>query len=95
MQSVTETVIGEITRSLDFFSATTADSRIERVMLSGGGANVAGFRSAFRERAGMDVEIMNPLTRMTPTNKFELEYLDELAPSLGVSVGLAMRRVEI
>jgi len=95
MQSVTETVIGEITRSLDFFSATTADSRIERVMLSGGGANVAGFRSAFQERTGMDVEIMNPLTRMTPTNKFELEYLDELAPSLGVSVGLAMRRVEI
>jgi type IV pilus assembly protein PilM len=95
MQSVTETVIGEISRSLDFFSATSADSRIERVMLSGGGANVAGFRSAFHERTGIDVEVLNPLTRMTPSNKFEPEFLDELAPSLGVSVGLAMRRVEI
>jgi type IV pilus assembly protein PilM len=95
MQSVTETVIGEISRSLDFYGATTADSRIERVLLSGGGANVAGFRAAFQERTGIDVEVLNPLARMAPTNKFEPEFLDELAPSLGVSVGLAMRRVEI
>ena len=34
MRSVTETVIGEISRSLDFFSATSADSRIERATAS-------------------------------------------------------------
>jgi type IV pilus assembly protein PilM len=94
MQSVTETVIGEISRSLDFFSATSADSRIARVMLSGGGANVAGFKMAFQERTGLDVEIFNPLARMVPNSKFDPEYLDDLAPSLGVSVGLALRQVE-
>ncbi len=94
MQSVTETVIGEISRSLDFFSATSADSRIARVMLSGGGANVAGFQMAFQERTGLDVEIFNPLARMLPNSKFDPDYLDELAPSLGVSVGLALRQVE-
>ncbi len=94
MQSVTETVIGEISRSLDFFSATSADSRIARVMLSGGGANVAGFQMAFQERTGLDVEIFNPLARMLPSSKFDPDTLDELAPSLGVSVGLALRQVE-
>jgi type IV pilus assembly protein PilM len=94
MQSVTETVIGEISRSLDFFSATSADSRIARVMLSGGGANVAGFQMAFQERTGLDVEIFNPLARMAPNSKFDPDYLDELAPALGVSVGLALRQVE-
>ncbi len=94
MQSVTETVIGEISRSLDFFSATSADSRIARVMLSGGGANVAGFQMAFQERTGLDVEIFNPLARMLPNSKFDPDTLDELAPSLGVSVGLALRQVE-
>ena len=93
MQAVTETVIGEISRSLDFFSATSADSRIARVMLSGGGANVAGFQMAFQERTGLDVEIFNPLARMVPNSKFDPDYLDELAPSLGVSVGLALRQV--
>ena len=94
MQAVTETVIGEISRSLDFFSATSADSRIARVMLSGGGANVAGFQMAFQERTGLDVEIFNPLARMVPNSKFDPDYLDELAPALGVSVGLALRQVE-
>ena len=93
MQSVTETVIGEISRSLDFFSATSADSRIARVMLSGGSASVAGLKAAFHERTGLDVEIFNPLARMVPSSNFDPDYLDELAPSLGVSVGLALRQV--
>jgi type IV pilus assembly protein PilM len=94
MQSVTETVIGEISRSLDFFAATTADSSISRVVLSGGGANVAGFEKAFRDRTGLAAEIMNPFSRMVPTSKFEPEFLEEMAPALGVGVGLALRRME-
>jgi type IV pilus assembly protein PilM len=94
MQAVTETVIGEIGRSLDFYAATSAESRIAKVFLAGGSAKVAGFEAAFRERTGHDVEILNPLTRMVPSSKFEPEFLDEMAPSLGVSVGLALRRVD-
>jgi len=94
MQSVTETVIGEISRSLDFFSATAADNRIERVLLSGGSSRVAGFESAFHERTGLPVELLNPLARMQSNSKFDPEYLEDLAPGLGVGLGLAMRRVE-
>ncbi len=93
MQAVTETVIGEISRSLDFYAATSAESRISKVYLSGGSASVTGFLEAFRERTGHDVEMLNPLNRMIPSSKFEPEYLDEVAPALGVSVGLAMRQV--
>ena len=94
MQGVTETVVGEISRSLDFFSATTSDARIEKVYLSGGSAKVAGFKKAFEERTGHVVELFNPLNRMQPSSKFEPEYLDEVAPALGVGVGLAMRTVD-
>ena len=94
MQSVTETVIGEIGRSLDFYAATSAESRIEKVYLAGGSAKVAGFKTAFQERTGHDVEILNPLNRMVPSSKFEPEFLDEMAPALGVGVGLALRRVD-
>ena len=38
---------------------------------------------------------MNPLSRMLPSKGFEAEYLDEMAPSLGVAVGLAARKVEL
>jgi len=93
MQSISETVIGEISRSLDFFAATTADATIGRVVLAGGGAKVAGFEKAFHERTGLPVEILNPFSRMAPSSKFESEFLEDMAPSLGVGVGLAMRRV--
>ena len=95
MQSVTETVIGEISRSLDFFAATSAESGIQKVYLSGGAARVSGLPAAFQERTGLAVELLNPLTRMIPSKHFEQEYLDEIAPSLSVGVGLAMRRSDV
>ncbi|MBW2422127.1 MAG: type IV pilus assembly protein PilM [Deltaproteobacteria bacterium] len=93
VRSVTDTVIGEIARSLDFFTATSVESRISRVLLSGGAAQIVGFDASFRDRTGLEVEIMNPLARMLPSKGFEPDYLAELAPALGVGVGLATRRV--
>jgi hypothetical protein len=31
---------------------------------------------------------------MLPNSKFEANYLDEVAPALGVGVGLALRRMD-
>lgn len=93
MRAVTESVVGEIGRSLDFFAASSVESRISRVLLSGGTSRVAGFEEAFRERSGVPVEVMNPLTRMLPSSRFDQDFLDSVAPSLGVGVGLALREV--
>ncbi len=57
-------------------------------------ARVAGLLNAFKERIGIEVEMLNPLNRMRPSSKFEPEFLESVAPSLGVGVGLAMRRVD-
>jgi type IV pilus assembly protein PilM len=95
IQNVAETVIGEISRSLDFYGATSADSRIEKVYLSGGSSKISGFEKAFHDRTGLPVELLNPLARMIPNNKFEPAFLDDLAPSLGVGVGLALRESEV
>jgi type IV pilus assembly protein PilM len=94
MQSVTETVIGEISRSLDFYGASSAESRIEKVYLAGGAARVSGLPAAFQERTGLSVETLNPLQRMLPSSRFEQDYLDEMAPGLSVGVGLALRRTD-
>jgi len=92
MRSVSDTVIGEISRSLDFFAATSADARISKVLLSGGGSKIAGFAAAFEERTGLETGSMNPLARMLPSKGFEAEYLEAMAPLLAVGIGLATRR---
>jgi type IV pilus assembly protein PilM len=94
MQSVTETVTGEISRSLDFFAATAAESRINRIVLSGGGSRVSGLAAAFQGKTNIPVEHLNPLAKMIRSNRFDQEFLDEVGPSLGVSVGLALRRMD-
>ncbi len=94
MRSVTDTVVGEIARSLDFFAATATDTRINRVMLTGGSSQVAGIDTVFRDRTGLEVERMNPLSKMLPSTRFDPEFLNQIGPSLGVSVGLALRKVD-
>jgi type IV pilus assembly protein PilM len=94
MQSITETVTGEISRSLDFFAATAAESRINRIVLTGGGSRVSGLDEAFHGKTNIPVEHLNPLARMVPSTRFDQEFLEEVGPSLGVSVGLALRRMD-
>jgi type IV pilus assembly protein PilM len=94
MRNVTDTVLGEISRSLDFFAATAAESRISKVFLAGGGARVSGLDAAFQHKTNLPVERMNPLSRVTPASRLDEEFLKEIAPSLGVSIGLALRRMD-
>ncbi|MBW2396574.1 MAG: type IV pilus assembly protein PilM [Deltaproteobacteria bacterium] len=94
MRSVTETVLGEISRSLDFFSATAAEARISKVVLSGGGSRVSGLDAAFQGKTNLPVEMLNPLARVMPSSKFDQQYLDQVAPLLSVSVGLGLRRTD-
>jgi type IV pilus assembly protein PilM len=91
---VTNNLVGEIARSLDFFGATAADKRIQRLVLAGGSSRVAGLEVAFRERTGLHVELLNPLAKMHPSSRFDSELLDQVGPSLGVGIGLALRRVD-
>jgi Tfp pilus assembly PilM family ATPase len=37
---------------------------------------------------------MNPLARVTPASKLDEEFLREIGPSLGVGIGLALRRMD-
>jgi type IV pilus assembly protein PilM len=94
MRSVTNNLVSEIARSLDFFAATAADTRIQRVVLAGGSSRVPGIESVFRERTGLEVEVLNPLHKMLPSNRFDPDYLAQVGPSLGVGVGLALRRAD-
>ncbi|HPG27720.1 MAG: type IV pilus assembly protein PilM [Spirochaetaceae bacterium] len=94
MRNVSEAVIGEISRSLDFFMATTTDARISKVLLSGGGSKISGLAAAFKERTGLETEAMNPLAHMLPSKGFDPQLLEDLGPQLAVGIGLASRRID-
>ena len=47
---MTENVLLEIQKTFDFFKATAASDRIDRIVLSGGASRVDGFAAALQER---------------------------------------------
>ena len=74
--------------------ATAAESRISRIVLTGGGSRISGFDAAFQSKTNIPVEHLNSLAKMIPSSRFDEEFLEEVSPSLGVSVGLALRRTD-
>lgn len=91
---INETVAIEINRSLDFYNSSAEDQRITKVFLSGGCSKVAMLAEAVSQRLGLQVEMLNPLQKITYNEKhFDPEYLREIGPLVAVAAGLAMRRL--
>jgi type IV pilus assembly protein PilM len=96
LNSVSEDFAGELRKTLDFFSATSGAERVDSIVLSGGGAGALNLESILREKFGIPVEIMNPFKNISFNEKkgqFNPEWVADVAPSMAVAVGLAIRKL--
>lgn len=94
MQEATESLTSEIARTIDFFMATNPDDVVKRTFICGGGAKIGGLDKVLADKLGMPVEIANPFNAISCSEKvFDPEYLVDVAPSFGVAVGLAIRKM--
>ena len=64
LHAMTENVLLEIQKTFDFFKATAASDRIDRILLSGGASSVDGFAAALEERFGAPVEAFDPFKKI-------------------------------
>lgn len=92
LRAVTENVMLEIQKTFDFFKATAASDRIDRIVVSGGASRAEGFTEMLAERFEAPVEPFDPFKRIT----FDAKKLGgdpaAIAPTAAVAVGLALRR---
>jgi len=94
IRNVSDSLGTEIQRSLDFFTATSAEDNISKIWLAGGTAKVSGLKEITEERTGIPCEMLNPFAGLSyDEKKFDVAYLEEMAPLAAVAVGLAIRRV--
>jgi type IV pilus assembly protein PilM len=85
----------EIRRALDFFYSTYPEDQIKRIILSGGGANIAEFRELLAAEASAEVESINPFNNFQIDKKnFDDAFIKQIAPQAAISMGLAMRKVD-
>lgn len=98
LREIITSVVGdwclEIRRALDFFYSTYPDEKIQRIVLSGGGANIKEFQKVLAEETSADVEPINPFKNfIVDEDRFDSALFKRLAPQAAISMGLAIRRV--
>jgi type IV pilus assembly protein PilM len=93
LHAMTENVLLEVQKTFDFFKATAASDRIDRIVLSGGASRVDGFARALQERFGSAVESFDPFRTIAfEPSKFGVTDPENMLPTAAVAVGLALRR---
>jgi len=94
LRAVTENVMLEIQKTFDFFKATAASERIDRIMVSGGASRAEAFTEMLGERFEAAVEAFDPFRKIAfDAQKFGIDNPADAAPTAAVAVGLALRRV--
>jgi len=93
IESVCDSIAGEIQRSLDFFLATSGESEMSRIYITGGSSNLPALPAAVSRRARVGVEVIQPLERIGVEGKdVNQQLLQSRAAQLCVALGLAMRK---
>ncbi len=94
LSDATDNLTQEVARSLDFFSATSADEKVQKLFITGGVSRHDPVLAALSKRLGIPAEIMDPFRQVMVDEKaFDMEYVQTVGPLMSVAVGLAMRRL--
>ena len=92
LRAVTDNVMLEIQKTFDFFKATAASDRIDRIVVSGGASRAEGFTEGLTERFEAPVEPFDPFKRVALDAKKHGAAIAEVGPTIAVAIGLALRR---
>ena len=94
LRAVTENVLLEVQKTLEFFKAAASVDHIDRVVLSGGVSRIEGLRERLQERLQAPVEDFDPF-KVVAWDAKKLGGTDatDVSATAAVAVGLALRQV--
>jgi type IV pilus assembly protein PilM len=91
-ERVSQTLVTEIQRSLDFFAATTANMEVSKIYLSGGSAQISSLVRLLERSLEVPVELVNPFKNiLIDPKRFDVDLLNRISPMATVAVGLGLR----
>jgi type IV pilus assembly protein PilM len=84
-------LVGEVRNSIQYFASLPGRLPVSRVLVTGGGSDLAGLRSMLEDQVRLPVLSVSPLARLD-TSKLDLseEQANEVGPVLATPIGLAL-----
>jgi len=89
MLPILDVIISEVRRVKENYEKAYSD-RVERIILSGGGANLLGAPTYIQEALGLPTVKANPFSEIKYTSEIE-PLVSEFGPEFTVAIGLALR----
>ncbi|MCP5324792.1 MAG: pilus assembly protein PilM [Oceanospirillaceae bacterium] len=86
-----ESVVQQVSRSLQFFYSSSQYNDVDCVVLAGGTASLTGLAQLVQDKVGTSCVVANPFSSMTVSNRVNAALLSNDAPGLLIACGLAMR----
>jgi type IV pilus assembly protein PilM len=86
-----ENMVRQVQRFLQFYHASTQDSKVEKLLLSGGCASIPGIDEQIQDETGIPVSLANPFSNMVLNGRVNPARFTSDIPAMLVSTGLALR----
>lgn len=95
IEKETEELALELERTFRLMWRISPERRVDRALLSGGGASLRGLTTHLAARLDSPVEVLDPFRRVEASaERFEPHFMESLAPAAAIGAGLAYRAVE-
>jgi Tfp pilus assembly protein PilN len=89
VRPVLERLMAEIGRSLDYYRTQFHVERIDRIFLTGGGANTKNIITYLSETLRLPVERLNPFDKILfDAKKIEAQFLDQRGSAFTIALGI-------
>lgn len=88
------TIIQNISRSMQFFMSSSANKRIDCIALMGGGSSIQGLAKKTESMLGINAFVVNPFINMHVSKKLKTNDVSNDAPAYLIACGLALREVK-
>jgi type IV pilus assembly protein PilM len=99
VRPVLERLSAEIGRSLDYYTSQFNEERIDRLLLTGGGATLKNIVSHLAGDLRLPVELFNPLSKILfDSRKVDTQFLDQIGSLFTIAAGMALpeaKRIEL
>ena len=92
LDPIISVLLGEIEKTLNFYSARSQSQKINRVLLTGGTSVLPEISSALTQRLNLEIQLGDPFTHIQGQDAL-IKKIGVQASFLAVAVGLAMKGV--
>jgi type IV pilus assembly protein PilM len=91
VRPVLERLMAEIARSLNYYRNQSHVERVDRLFLTGGGANIKNIATHLSETLRLPVERLNPFDKiLSDAKKVDAQLLDQKGPAFAIAFGVAL-----